>query len=104
MFDAHFLVFGRVDHDPGETLVRVARPESSPESGDTAVLLTIPAAFAHADLVRLLAAGILANRDWCPDSAREDARVLPFDPREQFVAPWVTRYTIGADGAVVGVK
>jgi hypothetical protein len=99
--DKHFLLFGRVDHDPAETLVRACDPDSTPESGDTAALLSVPSAFAHADLIRLLAAGIFAGRDWCPDSAREDSHVLPFDPREQHLAPWVTRLRVGPDGSVV---
>jgi hypothetical protein len=97
---AHFLVFGRVDHDPAETLLRACDPDSSWESGDSVALLSMPAAFAGSELVALIAAGIFAGWDWCPDSFREDARLLPVDPNETFVAPWVTRYNIESDGSV----
>lgn len=96
-----FLIFGRVDHDPTETLIRACDPDSSPESGDSVALLSMPAAFAGSDLVALLAAGIFAGWDWCPDSFREDARILPVDTRKVFVASWVSRVTIAPDGAVV---
>ncbi len=97
---AHFLVFGRVDHDPAETLVRACDPDSNWESGDSVALLSVPSAFAHAQLVSLIAAGIFAGWDWCPDSYREDTRILPVNLAEVFIAPWVMRYSVAPDGSV----